>query len=104
MSRESILEEINRERTYQQGRWGDSADDSKNTPWQWTAYIAAYATKWMRGSFPPITRDEADDFRAKMIKTAAIAVAAVESLDRQRTANGQAFYELPTTGTTTVQG
>jgi hypothetical protein len=58
----------------------------------WAAYIAQYATRWMAGTFS-ITRSITDAFRTSMIKTAAIAVAAVESIDRQREANGSTFYE-----------
>lgn len=90
----NIYDEIKKERDYQDGKWGHTVDDEKNTPWMWLAYIAAYASKWMVGTFPPLTREVGDDFRAKMIKTAAICVAAVESIDRQRAAKGRAFYEL----------
>lgn len=89
----SIYDEIKAEREYQDKRWGHVVDDTQNTPWMWVAYIAAYATKWMVGTFTPLGAKVGDDFRAKMIKTATIAVAAVESFDRQRAENGKAFYE-----------
>lgn len=92
MSREVIFAQIEQEREYQQKRWGNTTDDTLNTPWMWVSYIAAYATKWMVGTFLPLKADVVTDFRAKMIKTAAICVAAVESIDRQR-ANGKTFYE-----------
>lgn len=87
-----ILSEIESERTYQIEKWGNDTDDSLNTPWMWVAYISHYATKWMRGAFK-LGSNDVDDFRAKMIKTAAIAVAAVESIDRQRHRDGKTFYE-----------
>jgi hypothetical protein len=93
MSRTSIFAEIEIERAYQDTRWGTDKDDTLNTPWMWAAYIAGYATKWLAGTFLPLTPTVTDDFRAKMVKTAAIAVAAIESVDRQREANGKTFYE-----------
>lgn len=91
--RDSILREIAAERTHQVARWGNELDDTKNTPWMWAAYIAHYATRWMAGSFLPLPRPQVTDFRTCMIKVACLALAAVESLDRQRSDNGGAFYE-----------
>lgn len=88
-----VYEEIKAERSYQNDRWGTASDDSRNTPWMWAAYIAQYATKWMRGSFAPILSEETNAFRTCMIKVASIAVAAVESIDRQRAERGQTFFE-----------
>jgi hypothetical protein len=90
--RPGIYAAIEKERAYQNGKWGVEADDTKNTPWMWVSYITQYATKWMTGLFT-IPTSSADLFRTSMIKTAAICVAAVESLDRQRLASGRAFYE-----------
>lgn len=90
--RRRIFAEIEKERLYQQKRWGNEADDSINTPWMWAAYIASYATQWMVGKFK-LSRSDVDGFRAKMVKTAAIAVAAIESVDRQREDRGATFYE-----------
>lgn len=88
-----ILEEIRAEREYQDHKWGTDTDDSLNTPWMWASYIGQYATKWMAGTFAPLKRDVTDSFRTCMIKVAAIAVAAVESIDRQRLKNDKTFYE-----------
>lgn len=87
-----IFKEIAKERRYQEGKWGNTTDDTKNTPWMWVSYIAGYATRWMQGEFS-ITKSSADRFRSSMIKTATTCAAAAESLDRQRQANGAAFYE-----------
>ncbi len=91
--RQKIFDEIEAERAYQDGRWGHETDDTMNTPWMWAAYIASYATKWMTGHFLPLRTGTVNAFRISMIKTAAISVAAVESIDRQRARNGRAFYE-----------
>ena len=89
----SIYDEIKTERDYQDGKWGHKADDELNTPWMWAAYIAKYSTNWMRGTFLPLGKDASDGFRTAMIKVAALAVAAIESLDRQRASVGKPFYE-----------
>jgi hypothetical protein len=92
-TRQEIYKEIEAERAYQDTRWGTSTDDAKNNPFNWVSYVASYSTKWMKGEFPPFTKTTVDAFRVSMIKTAAIAIAAVESLDRQRAAENAAFYE-----------
>lgn len=94
----SIYDEIRTERCYQDAKWGRETDDTKNTPFHWVTWIVSYATKWTFGGWRFNTR-QVDDFRAKMIKTAAIAVAAVESLDRQRATRAafKAFYETEDT-------
>ena len=89
----SVYEEIQEEREYQNQKWGTEVDDSKNTPWMWAAYIGQYATRWMVGSFLPLKRDVTNEFRTCMIKVASIAIAAVESIDRQREKNKNTFYE-----------
>jgi hypothetical protein len=91
--RHNILMEITAERNYQDQKWGHEVDDLKNTPWMWTAYITQYASKWMIGRFIPLGTDNIDTFRAMMVKVAAIAIAAIESVDRQRILGGKAFYE-----------
>jgi hypothetical protein len=93
--RRFIFREINIERKYQTDKWGVEADDQLNTPWMWASYIAQYATRWMTGSFV-INSDTTALFRTAMIKVAATAIAAVESIDRQRAANGKPFYEVET--------
>lgn len=83
MSRETILNEINKEREYQVQKWGNDADDTKNSFNDWVSYISRYATTWFPGGFPPYSDEAKVNFRRSMIKTAAIAVAAVESFDRK---------------------
>jgi hypothetical protein len=92
-SRDAIYKEIEAERAYQDSKWGVATDDTKNNPFNWVSYLSNYSSRWMKGEFPPFTKPTVEAYRASMIKTAAIAVAAVESLDRQRAAEGKAFYE-----------
>lgn len=88
-----VLNEIAQERTYQENKWGNETDDTVNTPNDYCTYLSAYATKWFPGGFLPYNPQTVDEFRTSMVKTAAIAVAAVESIDRQREALGHTFYE-----------
>ena len=88
-----LIHELELERGYQKDRWGTEADDKLNTPWMWAAYIGQYATKWMRGTFLPLQSSVTNDFRSCMIKVATLAIAAVESIDRQRKQNEKTFYE-----------
>lgn len=90
---EQIFAEIALKRLYQEGKWGNVADDTLNTPWMWAAYIGLYSTKWMAGTWAPLKSSVADGFRAAMVDVAALAVAAIQSIDRQRANTGRAFYE-----------
>lgn len=80
---DKILEEIRKERAYQKERWGTEADDKVNTPADWSLYISNYASKWMDGTFRPYQRKTLEGFRTSMVKTATLAIAAIESIDRQ---------------------
>jgi chaperone required for assembly of F1-ATPase len=91
--REAILNEITNERLYQEEKWGNTTDDTVNTPNDFVSYIGAYSTKWFPGGFPPYTEETVANFRKSMMKVAALAVAAVESVDRQQAANGRTFYQ-----------
>jgi hypothetical protein len=93
-----VFNEIADEREHQIERWGNDADDTLNEPNDFIAYMNAYSTKWFPGGFAPYTPETVDAFRTSMIKTAAIAVAAVESLDRQREEGGHTFYEAGNRG------
>ena len=89
---DNTLAEVRAERAYQNDKWGTTSDDTRNTPFHWVAYLAKYSTGWLRGEWV-FTTEATNAFRTAMIKVAAIAVAAVESLDRQRSRQGKAFFE-----------
>lgn len=93
MSREAIFAEIAAERDYQDNKWGTDKDDTLNEPNDWVAFIAHHSTRWFTGGFAPYKSSAVNTFRKQMIKVAAIALAAIESLDRQRATKSQAFYE-----------
>lgn len=63
------------EREYQDRKWGEEFD-SKNTPNDWVAYICAYL-----GSAVTMPWN-AETFRTRLVKTAALCFAAIEWLDR----------------------
>src|SRR3954469_2562725 len=93
ISKFDIYGSIAAEREYQNNRWGTEADDSLNTPNDFVSYINHYSTRWFPGGFTPYTPATVDKFRESMIKVAALAIAAVESIDRQREEAGHCFYE-----------
>ena len=71
---QSILDEVELERKYQDHHWG--ADfDVKNSLDNWIAYITTYC------GMAAIQQSPADQ-REKMLKVAALAVAACEAFDR----------------------
>jgi len=70
-----ILRDVADERSRQKRLWGREFDD-RNTPSDWVAYIAQYAGRHISAPFDP------DLFRRDMLSTAALAVAAIEALDR----------------------
>ena len=88
--RESIFAEIDKERSYQDGKFGTSFDD-KNTLNDWVTFItryageAAFVANGAKADTIPFSIRLAQ--RQKLVKVAALAVAAIEAFDR----NGQNF-------------
>lgn len=79
--RDEIYREVNLERSYQDDKWGGPDHDDTETEESWQRYITEYAN----------ARDRAEgyDFRKRMVKVAALAVAALESHDRKAKTKGQ---------------
>lgn len=75
MARKEIFEAISAERDYQDGVWGTKFDD-KNTPNDWATFLTQYA-----GKVAPLQM-ETEVYRKNLVKVAAIAVAALEALER----------------------
>jgi hypothetical protein len=71
----SIYDEIRDERAYQDAKWGGPDHDDDHGEEEWFDYIEEYAQGY-RGK----TRNLSS--RARLIAIAALAVAAVESMDR----------------------
>lgn len=89
----NVYDLIREEREYQHEKFGTEADDTMNTPNDFIALISQFATKKLPNGFLPYNPETVDGFRNSMVKVAALAVAAVESVDRQRSEAGHAFYE-----------
>lgn len=83
MAREDILADINDERVYQDDKWGTEFDD-KNTVNDFAIYICRYASN---AAFveEAVKASAVAAQRNQLIKVAALAVAAIETIDR----NGQ---------------
>jgi hypothetical protein len=81
-TREEILQEIIAERAYQIGRWGTNSDERLNRPTDWMSYITGYSSRWMDGTFAPYDRATLEEFRNSMLKTATLALAAIEETDK----------------------
>ena len=76
MDRNEIFTAISAERNYQDSLWGTTFDD-QNSPNDWASYILRYTS---RGCDFNLT---SQDFKSAMIKVAALAVAAIESVERK---------------------
>lgn len=77
--RQSIFAEISAEREKQEEGYGYL--DATNTPYNWSAYIGQYSTRHLIGDPSKV---DAQQFRADMVKVAALAVAAIEAIDLAR--------------------
>lgn len=84
MSREAIYGEIATEREAQDARYGGEGHDDQHTFNDWIVLCCRYASK--AAAYPACsegrTVEDSKRFRANMIRVAALAVAAVEYVDR----------------------
>ncbi len=78
---EEVLKEVAKERSIQQSKWGNRQDD-KNTILDWHETISDY-NGWARRMGCMKSNDKA---RRRYIQIAALAVAAVEAIDRNENA------------------
>jgi hypothetical protein len=78
LSQSELLVAIHDERLYQDIKWGGAANDDHNTPRDWWAFITKYAA-------PALYNGASYHYqRSAWIKVAALALAALESLERKR--------------------
>jgi hypothetical protein len=84
MTRKEIFEAIEKERAYQEEKWGVDFDD-KNTPNDWVVYLCMYATDAAKMSGGPKKTFDVEKYKKNLLKTASLAVAALEALDRLET-------------------
>lgn len=73
----TIFDQIVTERQYQDQKWGTSFDD-KNTLNDWAAYINVYLSRAL--SMENVKKPDAQ--RVALVKVAALALAALETFDR----------------------
>ena len=66
------------ERTAQITEWGGPDADDSNTKLDWVAYIVKHTGKAMTNPF------NLDVFRYQMVRVAALAIAAIATVDRQK--------------------
>lgn len=81
---EGIFEEIVKEREYQETKWGTDFDD-KNTVNDWAAYIASYTSK------ATLIGAAKSEQRTALLKVASLAVAALQTFDRNGGFAGRHF-------------
>jgi hypothetical protein len=75
-----ILERIAVERAYKDRKWGYEID-RLNTPHHWTSYICQYATKNCIGD--PRLPVDIEKFKEDMVAVAALAIAALEAIEKK---------------------
>ena len=97
-----ILKEVQEERDHQDKKWGGPNHDDDHGPYAWVSFIINYLGK----SIGDFLADDSQvqnrveyrlrNFRYNMIKVAALAVAAAESVDRKlKTLPTQTFGHRP---------
>jgi len=67
------LDDILKERDRQDAQWGGPTGDDGNTEADWMSYIHKQHQQWAYGQ----------NFRERAVKIAALALAAIESMDRK---------------------
>lgn len=80
-SRIEIFADIHDEREYQVAKWGDKFDD-QNTINDWVTYLSMYAAQGATINLVSTMDEATERFRQSMVKVAAIAVAALETIER----------------------
>jgi len=73
-----VIAEVIQERKNQDRQWGGPAHDDAHAEYDWVCYIDRQA------GLIHSERDSASSVRSRFIKIAALAVAAVESIDRRK--------------------
>ena len=85
-ARQKVLEDINKEFEYAEGKWDNSFDD-KNTANDWVAYVASYAGRGLTYPWNGAA------FRKAMIKAAVLAISAIETYDRNNGNMAKRHYD-----------
>lgn len=82
-----LLDEINEERIRQDKKYGGTEKDDEQSPLHWTSQIKKRASR-ANGDFT--TTQNTKEYRRRMLQIAALAVAAVDSIDRKQAAADKA--------------
>jgi len=77
--REGILSEIHTERLRQDRQWGGPAHDDEHTSGDWAGLVSSQ----LHCARVAELNNRAEEFRERLIKIAALAVAAIEAHDRR---------------------
>jgi hypothetical protein len=82
---EKILEEIREERNHQDKKWGGPAHDDQHNAYAWVAFITTYLGQAISDFVNEnhLGLVQLRKFRYNMVKVAALAVAAIEVVDRK---------------------
>lgn len=78
---EYVASSINVERSRQDTKWGGPDHDDERTPDEWQRYIRN-ELEYVAGLREPTSEDEKGT-RQRFVRVAALAIAAIESLDRK---------------------
>jgi hypothetical protein len=75
----TVIGEVAEERNRQDAQWGGPENDDRNTLQDWHHYITRQMSSfWMRAGPNP----DLPACRERLVKTAALAIAAIEAIDR----------------------
>jgi hypothetical protein len=81
---DDILEEIKNEREHQDQKWGGPEYDDKTRLWDFATLVGARSHHINLNSRPGyVTSDHHSVYRRLFVEIAALAVAAIESIDRR---------------------
>lgn len=78
--RREILAQVHNEREAQDDKWGGADHDDRHKPGDWTRFIVRQLGAAEEG----IDVHHWDEWRRQMVQVAALAVAALETIDRKR--------------------
>lgn len=79
----TVLAQVREERRRQDKQWGGPSHDDAHVPSDWVSYVGEHLDRAKKSIVQRVLADP-DRYRQNMIEVAALAVAAVESLDRKR--------------------
>lgn len=81
MTRREIFADIKAERSRQDEKWGGREHDRQHWPGDWCAFIFEHTAKAFAAAHRGPGDGDRSDYKARLIEVAALAVAAIESLD-----------------------